>query len=63
MIRLAFSESDISALAYERYHHPHPHVQRKMEALYLKIQGLSHQKIRRLCRIRSKTTLVTYLRG
>jgi len=62
MIRLEFSESDISALAYERYHHPHPHVQRKMEALYLKSQGLSHQEIRRLCQIGSKTTLVTYLR-
>jgi transposase len=62
MIRLEFSESDISALEYERYHHPHPHVQRKIEALYLKSQGLSHQEIRRLCRIGSKTTLVTYLR-
>ncbi len=62
MIRLEFSESDITALEYERYHHSHPHVQRKMEALYLKSQGLSHQEIRRLCRISSKTTLVTYLR-
>jgi len=26
MIRLEFSESDITALEYERYHHPHPHV-------------------------------------
>jgi transposase len=33
-----------------------------MEVLYLKSQGLSHPDIRRLCRIRSKTTLVTYLR-
>jgi transposase len=62
MIRLEFSESTITALEYERYHHPHPHVQRKMEVLYLKSQGLSHQEIRRLCRIKSKTTLVTYLR-
>ena len=62
MIRLEFSKSDITALAYERYHHPHPHVQRKMEVLYLKSQGLSHQEIRRLCQIGSKTTLVTYLR-
>ena len=62
MIRLEFSASDITALEYERYHHPHPHGQRKMEALYLKSQGLSHQEIRRLCRISSKTTLVTYLR-
>lgn len=62
MIHLEFSEAEINALEYERYHHPHPQVQRKMEALYLKSQGLPHQEIRRLCRIRSKTTLVTYLR-
>lgn len=62
MIHLEFSEADIAALEYERYHHPHPQVQRRMEALYLKSQGLSHQEIRRLCRIRSKTTLVTHLR-
>lgn len=62
MIQLEFSEADIDALDYERYHHPHPHVQRKMEVLYLKSQKLSHQEIRRLCRIRSKTTLVSYLR-
>ena len=54
MLHLEFSESDITALEYERYHHPHPHVQRKMEVLYLKSQGLSHQDIRRLCRIKSK---------
>jgi len=62
MIHLEFSAADIDALDYERYHHPHPHVQRKMEVLYLKSQGLSHQEICRLCRIRSKTTLVSYLR-
>lgn len=62
MIQLEFSDQDIETLNYERYHHPHPQVQRKMEALYLKSQGLSHQEIRRLCRIRSKTTLVSYLR-
>ncbi len=62
MIQLEFSEADITALDYERYHHPHPQVQRKMEVLYLKSQGLSHQEIRRLSRVRSKTSLVTYLR-
>ena len=62
MIQIEFSEADIAALEYERYHHPHPHVQRKMEVLYLKSQGLSHQEIRRLCRIRNKATLVSYLR-
>ena len=56
------SDADIIALDYERYHHPHPHVQRKMEALYLKSQGLSHQQIGELCRIRSRTTLSRYFR-
>ena len=62
MINIEFSPEDIDALEYERYHHPHPKVQRKMEALYLKSQGLSHQEIRRLCRIASKTTLTSYLK-
>jgi transposase len=62
MIRITFSEADIAALDYERYHHPSPQVQKRMEALYLKSQHLAHQEICRLCRI-SKQTLVTYLRA
>jgi transposase len=58
MIRIEFSAEDIENLDYERYHHPSPKVQRKMEALYLKSQGMSHQDIRRIC----KTTLATYLK-
>jgi transposase len=61
MIRIQFTPADIEALNYQRYHHPHPQVQQKMEVLYLKSQGLAHQEIRRLCHI-SKTTLTTYLR-
>ena len=61
MIRIEFSDEEIQQLSYERYHHPHPQVQKKMEVLYLKSQGLAHQEIRRLCQI-SKTTLVSYLR-
>lgn len=60
MIRIEFTEAMISELSYERYHHPHPKVQRKMEVLYLKSQGMAHQDIRRLCQI-SKTTLTVYL--
>ena len=48
MIRLYFSEADKQALNYERYHHPHPRVQRKMEALWLKSHGESHQRIAQL---------------
>lgn len=62
MINLEFSEADIATLHYERYHHPHPQVQRKMEALYLKSQGLRHHQICDLCQIKSRTTLVTYFR-
>jgi transposase len=62
MIRITFSETDIAALEYERYHHPSPQVQKRMEVLYLKSQKLAHHDICRLCRI-SKQTLVTYLRA
>lgn len=61
MITLRFSEAEIAALEYERYHHPHAQVQRKMEAVYLKSQGLPHNQIRQLCRIGSRTTLCLYL--
>ena len=61
MIQIEFSPEAIEQLKYERYHHPHPQVQKKMEVLYLKSQGLPHQEIRRLCNI-SKNTLVSYFR-
>lgn len=48
MIRIEFTEKEKEALNYERYHHPHPRVQRKMEALWLKSQGESHKKIAKL---------------
>ena len=52
MIEIEFSPEEIDALEYERYHYPHPQVQRKMEVLYLKSQGVAHQDIRRIGRIR-----------
>jgi transposase len=61
MIQIEFSPAEIDALEYERYHYPHPQVQRKMEVLYLKSQGVAHQDIRRIGRI-CETTLTTYLR-
>lgn len=48
MIKIEFTEGDVRALNYERYHHPHPRVQRKMEALWLKSQGEPHNKIAQL---------------
>jgi len=61
MIRIEFTPEQIDELDYERYHYPHPKVQRKMEAVYLKSRGLAHAEICRLCRI-CETTLVAYLR-
>ena len=61
MIRVEFSLEIIEKLEYERYHHPSPKVQKKMEALYLKSTGMLHKKICRICRI-TKTPLAAYLR-
>lgn len=40
-----FNPEVVTAIRHERYHHPHPHVQRKMEVLWLKSQGLTHADI------------------
>lgn len=61
MLRLKFTEELIEELRHERYHHPHPRVQRKMNVLYLKSQGIPHKEIKRLEQI-SENTLLGYLR-
>src|ERR1044071_7925982 len=61
MIHIAFTPEQIDALHHQRFHHPHPRVQLKMEAVYLKSQGLAHHDICRLTRI-SENTLRSYLR-
>lgn len=48
MIKIEFTEEEKKILNCERYHHPHPRVQRKMETLWLKSQGESHQRIAQL---------------
>lgn len=45
MIELSFTASDIDVLREQKFLHPHPHIQRKMEALLLKGFGLPHQLI------------------
>lgn len=61
MLRIDFTQEDVDKLHYERYHHPHPLVQKKMEVLYLKSQGIKHKDICSLCKI-SKTTLTKYIK-
>lgn len=45
MISLSFSSSEVDALRQQRFNHPHPFVQKKMEALLLKSYGLPHEQI------------------
>ena len=61
LISIEFCDEDKAALNYERYNHPHPFVQRKMEAVWLKSQGLAHKEICRLTDVCS-TTLTGYIR-
>ena len=61
MINIEFTPEEIDVLELERYHHPDPKVQKKMEVLYLKSQKLEHHEICRLCRI-TEPTLVAYLK-
>lgn len=45
MRTLEFSQEVVEEVHHERYHHPHPRVQRKMEVLWLKSQGLTRAEI------------------
>jgi transposase len=48
MRRFTFDEGTLSQIRHDRFRHPHPHVQRKMEVLWLKANGLTHAQIARL---------------
>jgi transposase len=43
-----FSAEVLAEIRHDRYHHPHPRVQRKMEVLWLKSRGLTHAQIAEL---------------
>ena len=45
MRTFSFRDDVVAAIRHDRYHHPHPRVQRKMEVLWLKRQGLTHADI------------------
>src|SRR5713101_8347668 len=60
MIKIPFREADIEALRYWRFHHPDPRVQVRLEALYLRSQGVANGEILRLCGI-SKASFHRYL--
>src|SRR5215468_6091348 len=45
MRAFTFSPDLLAEIRHDRYHHPHPRVQRKMEVLWLKSRGLTHAGI------------------
>ena len=59
MPRLEFTTETIEQLQYQRFHHPHPRVQRKMEALYLMSQDVPCATVARWLRV-SRGTLTNY---
>jgi len=60
MRTFTFSEEDLAAIAHDRYYHPHPRIQRKMEVLWLKSHGLEHAQIATLAGV-SRATVQRYL--
>jgi transposase len=50
-----FSDADLDQIAHDRYHHPHPRVQEKMEVLWLKSRGVGHTEIARLTGLHRNT--------
>jgi len=60
MRRFTFAPEDLHSIRFERYHHPHPRVQQKMEVLWLKSQGFTHEDIARLAAV-SRRSVQRYL--
>ena len=66
MREFSFSDDDLKVIAKDRYEHPHPHVQRKMEVLWLKSHGLPHRQIADVAGVSLRTVqryLTDYLEG
>jgi transposase len=61
MQRIEFTEGDLTALSHERLQHPHPRVQQKMWALWMKAHGLPHHVICDLVGV-SENTLRSYMK-
>jgi transposase len=56
-----FPETAIEAIAHDRYHHPDPRVQQRMEILWLKYKNQTHGDIAALARV-SRSTVQRTLR-
>lgn len=62
MRRISFTEEECTAIAKERFHHPNPRVQQRMEILWLKMHGENHERIAELagCSRRSVQRVLDY---
>jgi transposase len=66
MREITFSAADVQAMAHDRYHHPDPRVPRRMEILWLKHHGFTHEDITLLADSSRSTVqrcLTAYLEG
>lgn len=55
MIQVTFSAEEKDIINYERFHHPHSHVQRQMEILWCKNLGKPHQEIAAIAAVHPNT--------
>jgi transposase len=55
MRTFTFAPEVLAAIRHDRYQHPHPRVQQKMEVLWLKSQGLPHADIARYADVSLRT--------
>ena len=60
MRRFTFTAADLDLIRHDRYHHPHPRVQKKVEVLWLKSQDCTHEDIARLADV-SRRSVQRYL--
>lgn len=57
---LTFSQQDLHELARDRYEHPDPRVQKRMEVMWLISQGLTHKQAAKLAGV-SRATAERYV--
>ena len=55
MCRFDFTDEEQNAIAKERFYHPNPRVQRRMEMLWLKQHGETHERIAELAGVSRRT--------
>jgi transposase len=60
MRTVAFGPEVLDAIRHDRYYHPHPRVQQKMEVLWLKSKGFTHEEIAEVADV-SRRTVQRYL--